>query len=72
MTLTLSLPFLLLAGFSLGLFIGVTILCHTQGLFEGGGVYLAGIDSLFTLILYAVLWAVPSLGAWAVWATWFR
>lgn len=73
MTITLTLPFLLLAGFSLGLFIGVTILCHQQGLFDaGGGGYLGGIDALFTIILYAILWAIPSLIAWAAWATWFR
>lgn len=54
MTLTLSLPFLLLAGFSLLLFIGVTIFCH------------------HATIVYLICWAVPSLLAWAVWATWWR
>lgn len=73
MTITFTLPFLLLAGFSLALFIGVTILAHSQGMFDGsGGGYLGGIDALFTIILYAVFWAVPSLLAWAVWATWWR
>ena len=72
MTVTLTLPFLMLAGFSLALFIGVTIFCHFQGLFDNGGGYLGGIDALFTIIVYSMFWAVPSLMAWAVWATWFR
>lgn len=72
MTLTLSLPLLMLVGFSLLLFISVTIFCHSQGMFDGGGGYLGGIDALFTLIVYGMFWAVPSLMAWAVWATWFR
>ena len=71
MTLTLSLPVLVLLGISFALFIGVTILAHSQGMLDGGG-YLGGIDALFTIILYAVFWAVPSLLAWAIWATWWR
>ena len=73
MTLTLSLPVLILIGISLALFVGVTILAHSQGMFDGGGGgYLGGIDALFTIILYVVFWAVPSLLAWAIWATWWR
>ena len=73
MTLTLSLPVLVLLGISFALFIGVTILAHSQGMLDGGGGgYLGGIDALFTIILYAVFWAVPSLLAWAIWATWWR
>jgi len=73
MTLTISLPVLILIGVCLALFIGVTLLAHSQGLFDkGGGGYLGGIDSLFTMILYTLLWAVPSLLIWAIWATWWR
>ena len=74
MTLTLSLPFLLLAGFSLLLFIGVMIFCYQAGMFDAGGGsgFVAGLDSLFATIVYLICWAVPSLLAWAVWATWWR
>lgn len=72
MTITLTLPFLLLAGFSLLLFIAVTFLAHQQGMFDGGGGYAGGLDGLFLMMLYALLWAAPSLLAWAVWATWWR
>jgi hypothetical protein len=72
MTITLSLPFLLLAGFSLLLFIGVTILGHYQGMFDGGDGYAGGLGGLFLIILYAILWAGPSLLAWAIWATWWK
>lgn len=73
MTLTLSLPVLALIALSLALFVGVTILAHSQGLFDGGGgSLLGGINALFTVALYAVFWAAPSLLAWAVWATWWR
>ncbi|MFN3303053.1 MAG: hypothetical protein ACK44A_04960 [Roseateles sp.] len=72
MTLTLSLPVLILLGISLALFIATTYLCHSQGMFDGGGGYAGGLDGLFTVILYAIFWAIPSLIAWAVWATWFR
>jgi len=56
-TLTISMPALLLIGFSLALFIGVTILCHQQGMLDGpgSGGYLGGIDALFTIILYAIM-----------------
>lgn len=73
MTLTISLPVLILLGLSLALFVGATILAHSQGMFDaGGGGYLGGIDAMFTMILYTLLWALPSLLAWAVWATWWR
>ena len=59
---------------SLLLFIGVTIFCHQAGMFDagGGGGFVAGLDSLFATIVYLICWAVPSLLAWAVWATWWR
>lgn len=72
MTLTISLPVLILLCISFALFVGVTILCLSQGLFDRGGGYLGGIDAMFTIIIYAVAWAIPSLLAWAAWATWWR
>ena len=39
MTLTITLPVLILLGISLALFIGTTYLCHCQGMFDGGGGY---------------------------------
>jgi hypothetical protein len=71
-TITVTLPFVLLACFSLLLFIVVTIYAVRQGLFEQTGGYAAGIEGLFTGLLYSIFWAVPSLFAWAAWATWWR
>jgi len=60
MTLTLSLPVLVLIGISLALFVGATILAHSQSMFDGGGGgYAGGLDGLFTIILYVVVWVVP-------------
>ena len=73
MTITISLGAMILIGISVALFVGTTILCHLQGLFDGSsGGYLSGLDSLFTIIIYAVFWAIPSLASWAIWATWWR
>lgn len=72
MIITLTIPFLLLSCFSMLLFICVTIFCYWQGMFDGGGGYAGGLDGLFIVIAYAVLWVVPTLLAWAVWATWWR
>lgn len=72
MTLTISLPALILIGISLALFIGVTVLCFYQGMFDNSGGYAGGLDGLFTLILYLIFWALPSLAGWAIWATWWR
>lgn len=72
MTLTIALStgavFLIVA--SAMLFIAVTVFCGYAGLFDGGDTY--GIGALFTLAIYAILWAIPSLVAWGVWAMWFR
>jgi len=72
MTITLTLPLLLLAGFSLLLFIGVTILAYSQGLYDGRGGLGGAMEGAFLVILYAICWALPSLLTWAVWATWLR
>lgn len=72
MTITLPLPLLLLAGLSLLLFINATILAHKNGMFDGGGGYAGGVEAIFLVALYLIFWALPSLLAWAVWATWWR
>lgn len=73
MTLTISLSVLILLGISVALFIGVTVFCHREGMFDaGGGGYCAGLDGLFMIGIYLIFWALPSLIAWAVWATWLR
>lgn len=72
MTLTISLSALVLIGLSVALFIGVTVLCFMQGMFDGGGGYAGGLGSIFTFLFYVVFWAVPSLAGWAIWATWWR
>ncbi|MEJ1933869.1 hypothetical protein WDZ92_27035 [Nostoc sp. NIES-2111] len=72
MTLTISIPVLILFGISLALFIGTTVLAFYQGMFDGGGGYGGGLGSLFLVILYLIFWGIPSLAAWAIWATWLR
>ena len=71
MTFTIPLSLMGIAAFSAFLFIAVTIICWRNGMFDGGGGYAGGLDALFTIIAYAILWAIPSLAAWAVYATWF-
>ena len=72
LTITLSAGALVVIAIAVILFVVVTVVCHQAGMFDGGSGYLGGLDSLFVIIAYAVLWAVPSLLAWAAWATWFR
>lgn len=72
LTLTLPLPLLLLLGFSGLLFLVVTALCHRRGLFDSCGGLGDVFAGLFLIVNYAIFWAVPSLLAWAVWATWFK
>lgn len=72
MTMTITLPLMLLAGFSALLFLVVTVLCHRRGFFDSCSGVGAGFAGLFLVVTYAILWAVPSLLAWAVWATWFK
>lgn len=69
-TLTLGLVPLVLIGVSVILFGLATWACASQGLFEGSDTF--GVGAMFTLVIYAVLWAIPSLIAWAVYATWFK
>jgi len=69
MTITLSLPILILLGISVVLFIATTLLCFQQGLFDNDSY---GIGAMFALLIYAILWAIPSVLAWAIWATWIK
>ncbi|MGE0745279.1 MAG: hypothetical protein AB7K86_08530 [Rhodospirillales bacterium] len=68
-TFAISWAALSLIGLSAALFIGVTVLCRRAGFFEADNY---GIGALFALGAYSVLWAIPTLIAWAVWATWLR
>lgn len=72
MTLTFSITLsgALVIGFSVFLLIATTGFCLIAGLFDGDDPW--GVAWIFTLIIYGICWAMPSLIAWAVWATWFR
>ena len=72
MSVTFSIQFsaAMVIGFSLLLLIAVTAFCVKSGLWDDGDPW--GIGWMFTIIIYACFWAVPSLAAWAVWATWLR
>lgn len=72
MTLTISLPVLIGLSLCLLLFIAVTVLAHSEGMFDDPGGYLAGLNGAFLVLLYAILWALPSLAGWAIYATWWR
>jgi hypothetical protein len=69
-TLTFTLSAAVVVGFSILCLLLVTGFCFIAGLFDGPDPY--GIAWMFGLIFYACGWVVPSLVAWAVWATWFR
>lgn len=68
MTITFSLAAAVGIALSGLLFIAVAVLCHQQGLFDGHDTH--GIGAMFTLLLFGILWAVPSLAGWAIYATW--
>lgn len=70
MTITLSLWPLALIAISVVLFIAITWFCVSTDLFNSEGMF--NINPVFVLVLYACGWAVPSLGMWAIYATWFR
>lgn len=70
MTFTITLPLILLLAFSFVMFILATLLNWQQGLFEPASDY--GFGGLFAAMIYAILWAIPSLLAWAIYATWGR
>jgi len=68
-TITISLGVVGLLAFSLVLFLLVTWLIGAQGLFFDDTF---GIGALFAIAFYAILWVIPSLIAWGIWATWFK
>ena len=70
MTFTITLPFILLLAFSFVMFILATLLNWQQGLFEPASDY--GVGGFFALTIYAILWVIPSLAAWAIYATWWK
>jgi hypothetical protein len=67
LSFTIHIGPLLLASFSLGLFLFVTWFCHREGMIgrDSGGSM--GIGGLFAVALYAIVWAIPTLAAIAVW-----
>lgn len=69
---TLSTGAMVVLAISLALLIGCTLIAWCQDMFGSSGGYLGGLDGLFLFLLYACLWAVPSLLVWAVWATWWK
>jgi ABC-type dipeptide/oligopeptide/nickel transport system permease subunit len=72
MTFTIPLSLFVIVSLSALLFFAVTVFAWHSGLFDGGSSgYAGGMDGLFLIILYAVLWAIPSLAGWAIYATWF-
>ena len=71
MTVTIPLSLMVIGGLSALLFIAVTVFAWHAGLFDDAGGYAGGLEAFFITILYAVLWAIPSLAGWAIYATWF-
>lgn len=70
MTIAISTSVLALVVVSLLFLLFVTAFCWRAGLFDGPDPY--GIGWLFGFMFYVCGWVVPSLVAWAAWATWFR
>lgn len=70
-TLSISAGALFVVGLSVALFVAVSVFCRWHRMFDEWSDPM-NFMALFVLLAYAVLWAVPSLVAWAVWATWFR
>jgi hypothetical protein len=72
-TFSLSIGAMALIALTIVLFVGMTLLCWLGGLFDGaGGAFGCDTSPLFIAFFFAIGWALPSLAAWAVWATWFR
>ena len=65
--MTISLSALAFIGADIVLFIGVTLLCWFGGLFD---VHLDRWAWPFLAINYTIFWLMPTVIAWAVWATW--
>lgn len=62
----IEIPVLLLL--SVALLIAATVICYWAGFFDNDTF---DIGSLFAFVVYLLVWVIPSLIAWGVWATWF-
>lgn len=69
MTIFLPIPVLILLGISFVLFLGATLVCRWQRFFEQDDL---GLGAAFAMLVYAILWALPSVLLWAIWATWIK
>lgn len=73
MTVTVSVGILFVLGVALVMTGLVTWACKAWGLFENtGGNYLPDTGWFFSVALYIIGVGIPTLLAWAVWATWFK
>lgn len=63
-------PLAWIVGVSAITFIVLTVVLFREGVFDGSDLF--GLNVLFATLTYAVLWLIPSLLAWAIWATWFN
>lgn len=73
MTITVSAGVLFVLGVALVMTGLVTWVCKAGGLFEKtGGDYLSDIDWFLSVALYIIGVGIPTLLAWAIWATWFK
>lgn len=68
--LAISTDLAIVIGFSVLMFALVTLFCYKTGSFDGSDTL--GIGAVFTWLFYLAFWIVPSLVAWAAWATWWR
>lgn len=69
-SITMNVWHLGLIFFSVILFIAAGLLCKSQGLFDGPDTY--GIGGFFIVGIFAIFWGMPSVLAWAIWATWIK
>ena len=70
MTITISLTTLLLSSGALTLFLIALWLCWREGLFDGS--YSYGIACVFVIAIMSIVFAIPSLAGWTLYATWFK
>lgn len=68
MTVTLSIPVIVMLSISAALFICVVLMNRDS---SSGGNF-PDIGRFFALVTYLIFWLLPSLLMWSVWATWFR
>jgi hypothetical protein len=55
---------------SLLFFMVATSLCRIAGLFDEDA--LTGLWHLAAIVLYLIVWLLPTCFSWAVWATWLK